>query len=91
MTDPLPAAAEVETDRFFREVVLCLGGIFAVHECDDALVWRVTKSLDHIYQRHRTRLRHDESRAGSDVPQRQRQPHRAVEDLLSRIGQRGAP
>jgi hypothetical protein len=85
MTEPRVALA-AETDRFFREIVLCLGGIFAVHEVDDALVWQVTKSLDRIYQRTRARLLEREGAVEGDAPQRRVNPHPAVEDLLSRIG-----
>lgn len=89
MTDPRMAMA-AETDRFFREIVLCLGGIFASQECDDTLVWQVTKSLDRIYQRSRARILEREGIGENEAPQRRVEPHPAVEDLLSRIG-RGAP
>lgn len=85
MTEPRAAMAE-ETDRFFREIVLCLGGIFAVHEVDDAIIWQVTKSLDRIYQRTRARVLERDGTSENDVPQRRVNPHPAVEDLLSRIG-----
>ena len=84
MNDPRAAAAE--TDRFFREIVLCLGGIFAARGCDDALIWQVTRSLDRIYQRSRARLLESESAGDNDGPPRRVEPHPAVEDLLSRIG-----
>jgi hypothetical protein len=84
MSEPR-AATTAETDRFFREIVLCLGGIFAVQEVDDALIWQVTKSLDRIYQRTRARLLAREP-GDHDVPQRRVEPHPAVEDLLARIG-----
>jgi hypothetical protein len=85
MTEPRPSVA-AEIDRFFREIVLCLGGIFAVQECEDALVWQITKSLDRIYQRTRARLFDSKGSLENDVPQRRMEPHPAVEDLLSRIG-----
>jgi hypothetical protein len=85
MTEPRAAMA-AETDRFFREIVLCLGGIFAAQEVDDALVWQVTKSLDRIYQRNRARLLERQSSGDPDVPQRRVEPHPAIEDLLTRIG-----
>ena len=84
MNDPRATAAE--TDRFFREIVLCLGGIFAARGCEDALVWQVTKSLDRIYQRARARLLEREGAAECELPARRVEPHPAVEDLLSRIG-----
>jgi len=85
MNEPRAAMA-AETDRFFREIVLCLGGIFATHEVDDALVWQVTKSLDHIYERARTRVLERESSGETDSAQRRMEPHPAVEHLLTRIG-----
>ncbi len=85
MTEPRAAMA-AEIDRFFREIVLCLGGIFAAQEVDDTLVWQVTKSLDRIYQRNRARLLERETNGDNDVPQRRVEPHPAVEDLLTRIG-----
>jgi hypothetical protein len=87
MTEAHVTAAAAETDRLFREIVLCLGGIFAVHEVDDALIWQVTKSLDRIYQRTRARLLARESGGEHDVPHRRVAPHPAVEDLLARIGE----
>lgn len=80
------AAAAAETDRFFREIVLCLGGIFAARGCDDALVWQVTRSLDRIYRRSRARLLDREGAGDGELPPRRVEPHPAVEDLLSRIG-----
>jgi hypothetical protein len=80
------AAVAAETDRFFREIVLCLGGIFAAQEVDDALIWQVTKSLDRIYQRTRARLLEREAAGDNEIPQRRVEPHPAVEDLLTRIG-----
>jgi hypothetical protein len=85
MTEPRAAVA-AETDRFFREIVLCLGGIFAAHEVDDAVVWQVAKSFDRIYQRTRARLLEREASGDTDVPQRRVEPHPAIEDLLARIG-----
>ena len=79
------AAAAAETDRFFREIVLCLGGIFAARDVDDAFIWQVTKSLDRIYQRAQARILERES-AADELPPRRVEPHPAVEDLLSRIG-----
>ena len=85
MTDPRTLAA-TETDRFFREIVLCLGGIFASREVDDTLIWQVTKSLDRIYQRSRARILEHEPQSDAEVPQRRVEPHPAIEDLLTRIG-----
>ena len=80
------AAMAAETDRFFRELILCLGGIFAVQEVDDTLVWQVTKSFDVIYQRTRARLLQRAGPREKELPRRRVEPHPAVEDLLTRIG-----
>lgn len=88
MNDLRPVLA-AETDRFFRELILCLGGIFAVQEVDDTVIWQVTKSLERIYQRTRARLLAREGTGEGDVPQRRVEPHPAVEDLLARIGAEG--
>ncbi len=85
MTDPRMAMV-AETDRFFREIVLCLGGIFATAECDDRLVWQITKSVDRIYRRNRERILRREASGDAEMPRRNAEPHPAVEDLLSRIG-----
>ncbi|MBI3184685.1 MAG: hypothetical protein HYZ28_21320 [Myxococcales bacterium] len=85
MTDARTATA-AELDRFFREVVLCLGGIFATQDCADDLVWQAMKSLDRIYQRNRARLLEREAAGDNEPPTRRVEPHPAVEDVLSRIG-----
>lgn len=75
-----------EIDRFFRDVVLCLGGIFATRELDDDLVWQITKSLDRIYRRHRERVLEQAAAAPGEPPARRVEPHPAVQDVLARIG-----
>ena len=81
-----PHAADDEHDRVFREIVLCLGGIFAAHDCDDILVRQVTKSLGRVYERSRARRASNGSHAEGDSSPRRPVPHPAVEELLSRIG-----
>lgn len=85
MSEPRAAMA-AETDRFFREIVLCLGGIFASEEVDDALIWQVTKSLDRIYERARARVLEREISGDTETAPRRMEPHPAVEHLLTRIG-----
>ena len=78
--------AEVaELDRFFREVVLCLGGIFAVRDCQDDLVRQVTRSLGHVYRRNRQRLIRRQPDHRESV-RRPLAPHPAVEELLAQVG-----
>ena len=73
-------------DQFFREVVLCLGGIFHTAECSEDLIWQITKSLDHIYRRNRERLLERPVEPDATVRRRPLEPHPAVEDVLVRIG-----
>ena len=81
-----PQQAEVaELDRFFREVVLCLGGIFAVRDCEDDLVRQVTRSLGHVYRRNRQRLIGRHPGRGEPI-RRPLAPHPAVEELLAQVG-----
>lgn len=75
-----------EIDRFFQDVVLCLGGIFATRELDDDVVWKVTKSLERIYRRHRERVLERDASVAGEPPARRIEPHPAVQDLLARIG-----
>lgn len=71
-------------DRLFREVVLTLGGIFHVYDCDDWLITSITASLDRVYRRNRERML---KRGAPEPPLTRPEPHPAVEELLSRIGQ----
>ena len=75
-----------ETDRFFREIVLCLGGIFAAQKVDDAVVWQVTESLERIYERARERTAACDGHPDLHVFPRRAEPHLAVAELLTRIG-----
>ena len=67
-----------------REVTLCLGGVFAVHEVPDEVVWRTAKSLDQIFERFTDRVStaDDPSKSPS---QRKFRPHPAIEELLRNI------
>lgn len=84
MRNATPAHVD-DIDRFFREIVLCLGGIFAAHGCDDALIRQGMRSLERIYDR--ACARRQEQAGGAGGPPKPRLiPHPAVEDLLCRIG-----
>ncbi len=84
MAEAQPATV-AEMDRFFREVVLCLAGIFAVRDCEDDIVRQVTRSLGHVYRRHRRRLLRQGS-GNAKAARRPIEPHPAVEELLAQIG-----
>ena len=59
----------------FEEEALALGGLIAVHELEDDLVWRWVKNLDLIREKALLRLKTD-SRL---------QPHPAIEDFLASV------
>ena len=74
-----------EFQRLTREMVLCLAGIFAVHDVDDDVVWEAARALDQVIERSRSRLRGpngDRPPSGSGGSFR---PHPAMEELLRRI------
>lgn len=68
----------------FEEEALVIGGLVAVHEIDDDLVWRLVKNLDVIRRKVLHRLE-DKARVDGDVPQPREpnlKPHPAIEDFL---------
>ena len=71
-------------DDLFEEEALVIGGLVAVHELDDDLVWRLVKNLDVIRGKVLRRLE-DKAPADEDaVPARRPnlKPHPAIEDFL---------
>jgi hypothetical protein len=67
----------------FEEVALVLGGLVAVHEIEDDLVWRLVKNLDMIRGKVLRRLEDKASPDGARPPQRSDlKPHPAIEDFL---------
>ena len=79
-------ARQLINDLFEEEAIL-IGGLVAVHQVDDDLVWRLVKNLDVI---RRKALRRIEVREGDDGnsdmaarPNLKRHP--AIEDLLLNI------
>ena len=68
----------------FEEEALVIGGLVAVHEMDDDLVWRLVKNLDVIRRKVLRRLE-DKARVECDDPQPRKpnlKPHPAIEDFL---------
>lgn len=68
----------------FEEEALVIGGLVAVHEVDDDLVWRLVKNLDVIRAKILRRLE-DEGSLDDAEPRRRRpnvRPHPAIEDFL---------
>jgi hypothetical protein len=73
-------------DDLFEEEALVIGGLVAVHEIDDDLVWRLMKNLDVIRGRFMRRL--EERGGGEEAPARRPSldPHPAIEDFLMNLG-----
>ena len=79
-------AAGKEIDGLFREIVLCLGGIFAVQEVSDELVWQVVRNLYRIYRRVRATNRHTCDGDGLPMAWPGTVQHPAVMHLLEQMG-----
>lgn len=74
-------------DDLFEEQALVIGGLVAVHEVDDDLVWRLVRSLDATRRKALQRL-HDKSGAETDgFPNRppHLRPHPAIEDFIQKL------
>ncbi len=69
-----------ELSELFRDVVLVLGGVFAVRKTDDETVCQIARGLDCAYRRARGK------RSGRTAPLPHRAPdlapHPAIEGLL---------
>ena len=72
---PQPTPERDNQARLFREVVLVLGGVFAVQGTDDETIRRVATGLERVYRRAR---QNSESTAASQPLA----PHRAIAALL---------
>lgn len=55
---PQPTPDRDDQARLFREVVLVLGGVFAVQGTDDETISRVAAGLERVYRRARHNQRH---------------------------------
>lgn len=71
-----------------REQALVIGGLVAVHNVEDDVVWRLMKNLDLIRRRFLRRLEDSDPDDGGDVPPRRLNlaPHPAIEDYLAMLG-----
>lgn len=74
-------------DDLFEEEALVIGGIVAVHEIDDDLVWRLIRNLDVIRGKILRRLDGTKGGSASGEPLRRPnlKPHPAIEDFLLKI------
>ena len=71
-------------DELFEQEALAIGGLVAVHEMDDDLVWRLMNNLDVIRGKILRRLEDMAPTADDGPPPRvpNLKPHPAVEDFL---------
>ena len=78
------ADAKALVNDLFEEEALVIGGLVAVYEVDDDLVWRLIKNLDVIRGKILRRL---EDQAPADAPPRRPNltPHPAIEEFLRSI------
>lgn len=72
----------------FRDISLCLGGIFLTYKASDKLIWEISNSVEDIYYRTMDKL---EGITGAGVvfdiseQRNQAHPHPAIENLLKVI------
>lgn len=67
----------------YRDLAVCLGGVFAVHEGEvpDEVIWEITRSVGGLFRRHRNRVLSTHSRTA----QPKQRPHQAIVHLLSEL------
>ncbi len=86
MTDAMISKAEAREliNDLFEEEALLIGGLVAVHQIDDDLVWRLVKNLDVIRGKILRRLEDKAPADGDSAPARRTnlKPHPAIEDFL---------
>ena len=78
------AEAKELINDLFEEEALVIGGLVAVHEMDDDLVWRLVKNLDVIRGKILRRLEDKVTSDEDGTPPRRPnlKPHPAIEDFL---------
>ena len=77
-------AKEIIRD-LFEEEGLVIGGIVAVHEVEDDVVWQLMKNLDVVRRKVLSRLDNSD---GEDEPETRKpnlHPHPAIEEFLRRV------
>jgi hypothetical protein len=72
-----------------KELVLCIGGVFAVHPVDDEVVWELARGLDGIIAKSSTRLLNNDDTAATRDKTARLRPHPAIEELLRRVDDLG--
>ena len=76
------AEARSLIDGLLEEEALVLGGLAAVHDVDDDLIWRLMQNLDVIRGKTLRRLRAMSSEDPDPAPR----PHPAIQDFLAMLG-----
>jgi len=74
-------------DELFEEEALVIGGLVAVHDIEDDLVWRLVRNLDVIRSKALRRIEARESGDRNDTAIRHPnlRPHPAIEDFLLKL------
>ena len=80
------AEVEVLIRDLFEEQALALGGLVAIHDIENDLVWRLVRNMDVIREKIFRRLENSQY-ADEDIPrgEAQLEPHPAIEEFLARL------
>jgi len=81
---PMDEAKELLRD-LFEEEALVIGGLVAVHEVEDDLVWRLMKSLDAIRTKVFRRLDETDPPDEPVAARPHLEPHPAIEEFLLKL------
>jgi hypothetical protein len=74
-------------DDVFEEEALVIGGLVATHQVEDAMIWRLCRSLDVIREKARKRVAgHVVDPDGAPATHRRGEPHPAIEQFLTQLG-----
>ncbi|MDP2689021.1 MAG: hypothetical protein Q8P48_02800 [Deltaproteobacteria bacterium] len=79
------AEAKNLINDIFEEEALVIGGLAAVHEMDDDLIWRLIKNLDVIRSKAFHRLQDRTPKSESLEKKPNLKPHPAIEDFLRNL------
>lgn len=78
-------AARELLDNTFEELVLIMGGAFAVHQFSDEAVWQIMKSLDELHSKAVAKLQGLGHKENSRPERGSFEPHPAVEAFLKKL------
>ena len=81
------AQARELINGLFEEEALAFGGLVAVHQIDDDVVWHWVRSLDAIRMKalHRLDVAETYAEAGGMAPQFDLHPHPAIQSFLLKV------